>query len=242
MPGGEAPRVLPLTKPAVSLIVSDVPADRYSTGAIEARLSDLDWVTRAGTAHHAVADALVATHTVIPFRLFTLFSSDEKVLSTLGRRAKAIDSALARVAGKAEWVLKVSKPTSASTTSLDPGTSAATGTSFLQRKAAAKQAAVESVKRIRAEAAGAYEALAALATDSFLRDVEAVPGLLLDASFLVPARKVAAVKRELSRAAAGLLEAGCRVSFTGPWPPYSFVALEPHSPSTRSRSLRTGRG
>jgi hypothetical protein len=230
LPGGDPPRVLPLTD-RVSLIVASVPSEFYSSEAIESRLADLDWVTKAGTAHHAVPDTLVEKHTVIPFRLFTLFSSDEKAVSTLARRARAIESALERVAGKAEWVLKVSKPSKglsavARTASSRAEVEASSGTSFLQKKAAAKQAAVETATRVRKTAAATYETLADLAYDATLRDVDPGAGLLLDASFLVPTRQVAAVKRALSKTAAALLDAGCRVSFTGPWPPYSFVSLE----------------
>jgi hypothetical protein len=231
MPGGAPPRVLPLND-NVSLIVADVPASVYAGGAIEARLSDLDWVSRCGTAHHAVADEIVQMHTVIPFRLFTLFSSDAKAVATLGRRAKTMDKALERVAGKTEWVLKISKPAKGEVSpklaedSARAKADTSTGTSFLQKKAAAKHAAAEAAKRVLEDAARTYETLAAMASESTLRQVDSGAGLLLDASFLVPSRKVAAFKRTLSQAADGLLEAGCRVSFTGPWPPYSFVALE----------------
>lgn len=237
MPGGDAPRVLPLND-SITLIVSDVPAATYSSEAIESRLSDLDWVAKCGTAHHGVADEIVQQHTVIPFRLFTLFSSDAKAVATLGRHARAIDAALKRVAGKAEWVLKISKP--------EPGdrgdrgargargaagarSAAVTGTSFLQEKAAARQSAAETATRVRQDAAAAYETLAGMAAESTYREVGSAAGLLLDASFLVPARQLPAFKRALSKVSSRLLADGCRVSLTGPWPPYSFVALGPAS-------------
>ena len=230
MPGGDPPRVLPLTdrrlKPAasrISLIVSDVPADVYAAGAIESRLSDLDWVAKCGTAHHAVADEIVQHYTVIPFRLFTLFSNDAKAVATLGRRAQAIDAALKRVSGKGEWVLKITKGATGAE-GAKGAEGAITGTSFLQQKAAAKQVAAETARRAREEAAAVYETLAGMAIESAYRDVEGGT-LLLDASFLLPARKLPAFKRALTKAATGLLENGCRVTLTGPWPPYSFVSL-----------------
>ena len=231
MPGGAKPRALPLSegrlKPAVSLIVSDVPAEMYSTEAIESRLSDLDWVAQCGTAHHAVADEIVQKHTVIPFRLFTLFSSDATAISALGRRARAIDAALKRVNGKGEWLLKITKSAEGAK-GAGGAEGAMTGTSFLQQKAAAKQAAAETARRVREDAAAAFETLAGMAAESTSRDVSAGT-LLLDASFLVAARRLPAFKRALTAAAKGLLESGCRVSLTGPWPPYSFVALEEHA-------------
>jgi hypothetical protein len=240
MPGGDPPRVLPLND-AISLIVSDVPADTYASGVLESRLSDLDWVAQCGTAHHAVADEIVQKHTLVPFRLFTLFSSDAKAVATLGRRARAIDAALKRVSGRGEWVLKISKPTRGAESAGGAG-GPSSGTSFLQKKAAAKQAATETAKRVREGAVATYDTLAGMAAESTYREVDGGAGLVLDASFLVPTRQLEAFKSALSTTAAGLLEAGCRVSLTGPWPPYSFVAFEREDPSTRSRSLRASRG
>jgi hypothetical protein len=219
--------VLPLTSRGVSLIVATDPADTYAGTAVELRLGDLEWVARCGTAHHAVADELAQKHAVIPFRLFTLFSSDKSAVSALGRRRRDMEKALERVAGKNEWVLKISKP--------DRGAQGAagargavgaqdSGTSFLQKKAVAKQAAVETARRVGEDAAASYDALAAMAAESTVRDVDSGAGLLLDASFLVAARKVPAFKRALAKTAARLLDEGCRVSLTGPWPPYSFAS------------------
>jgi hypothetical protein len=230
MPGGGAPRVLPLTA-TTSLIVASVPADTYKSGVIESRLTDLDWVARCGTAHHAVSDELATKHTVVPFRLFTLFSSEARVLSTLGRRQARIDEALEHVKGKSEWVLRVAKPgatgaTGATRATGATGAAGASGTSFLQRKAAARQAAAEAATRVREGVTTTFDTLADIAAESKARPIDPALGLLLDAAFLVSSRQLPAFKRALTAAAAPLLEEGCRVSLTGPWPPYSFVSLD----------------
>lgn len=228
MPGGSAPRVIALTDD-ISLVAADVPADTYRGDAIEAHFEDLDWVGRCGAAHHAVSDQLATKHTVVPFRLFTLFSSETRATAALGRTAKRIDEALNRVKDRAEWVLRISKPdpaASGAATKRSGKTAAASGTAFLKSKAAAKQAATEVAARVRHDAAAVFDALDAVADESSQRSLEASMGLLLDAAFLVPVRQTATFKRELSREAAGLLRDGCRVSLTGPWPPYSFVSLE----------------
>lgn len=252
LPGGSPPRVVPLSN-GISLVVADVPAETYRGEAIEARLGDLDWVARCGASHHAVADQLSARHTVAPFRLFTLFSSEARAVAALGRRARRIDEALDRIKGRAEWVLRISKPdvsraaesrrsvsgggapgppsrddrrTAAERRPKTAADTATPGTSFLAGKAAAKRAAAESAARVREDASAVFEALERVADQSDRRSIEPSTGLLLDAAFLVPARQTAAFKRALTRTAAGLLREGCRVSLTGPWPPYSFVALE----------------
>jgi hypothetical protein len=235
LPGAGAPRVLRLSK-SITLIVADVPSATYSGDAVELRLRDLDWVARCGTAHHAVADELAQDHAIIPFRLFTLFSSEAKAQTALARHATQIEAALKRVAGKAEWVLRISGAAGATGATGAVGAAGAagagaadaqhSGTSFLKRKAAARQAAEETAQRVREDAQKVFETLAAIASESTHRAVDPGTGLVLDAAFLVPSRRLSAFKGALSNSAESLLAAGCRVSLTGPWPPYSFVSLE----------------
>jgi hypothetical protein len=242
MPGGSATRAIPLTGD-IALVVANVPATTYRSDTLDARMSDLDWVARSGTAHHAVADAIAARHTVVPFRLFTIFSSEARALASLRRAAARIDETLTRVEGKAEWALRVGKPDAAAIGADKPTTKTTraavetasrakaaavlgVGTSFLAQKAAAKAAAAGLATRVRQDAAHVFETLAGIADEASERSIESATGLLLDAAFLVPVRRTAAFKKALEGAAQRLLQDGCRVSLTGPWPPYSFVSLE----------------
>ncbi len=137
MPDADKPRLLPIAD-TLSLVVADVPAESYQAAAIEARLGDLDWVARCGAAHHGVIEALGRKRGVVPFRLFTLFSSAARARSTLARKARRIADALDKVTAKREWALKISKPdpalTAARNAADSPAPPQATGTSFLQRK------------------------------------------------------------------------------------------------------------
>lgn len=217
----------------MSLVVADVPADSFAAKAIEARLSDLDWVSRCGAAHHAVPDALNESHAVIPLRLFTMFSTEAKALSTFRKSKARIARALARVKGRQEWVLRIGRP--------DPGKVVArpqarpvpsqggdgkTGTSFLQAKAGVKRDRSERARRVATEAARVFERLDALADASTARPIPPGTNLLLDAAFLIPKRRTAALQRTLSEQAQVLLDDGCQISLTGPWPPYSFASID----------------
>ena len=55
---------------------------------------------------------------------------------------------------------------------------------------------------------------------------KAAPGsrLLLDAAYLVPAKRAASFRSALRHGARTLDAAGIVVSLTGPWPPYNFIA------------------
>lgn len=247
MPHGSRPRVVALDDD-VSVIVSDVPASIYDAPNLETRLSDIDWVAQCGATHHSVSDRLAESSVVLPFRLFTIFSTEEKALTTLRKARPRIRKAMARVKGRHEWVLRISKP--------DPGRlsrrsspepagraqagraglpaeapnknaeRAKAGTDFLRAKAAARRQEAERAARVKKDALAVFETLRGLADESAIRPIEPGTNLLLDAAFLVGTRKTRGFQDALKRAAAGLLRDGCRVSLTGPWPPYSFASLD----------------
>ena len=227
MPGGHAPRALAID-PSTTLIISNVPAAIYNADAVEARLGDLDWVSAAGAAHHAVIDAIAETGIgVLPFRLFTLFSTEHTALEHIRARRDAMQRAFARVHGKQEWVLKIGKPDPARISAPPPAGArqASSGTSFLQAKADAKREAAARAIRVKEDAAAAFEALEQLADEAHTKSVDPAGNLLLDASFLVPPDRIEAMHETLTRRAERLLLDGCPVSLTGPWPPYSFAGL-----------------
>jgi hypothetical protein len=236
MPEGSPPRAL-VVEEGLTLVVSDVPASVYGASVLEPKLADLDWVAAAGAAHHEVIDAL-ADHglVVLPFRLFTLFSTDTKATQTMTERRPALTRAFERVRGKQEWVLRIGKPTkqpgeqgsgrSAEDPAVSPAKPHPTGTGFLQAKADARREAAARAQRIKEDAAAAFEALELLADTARTRPVDANGHLLLDAAFLVPPSRVDAVREALTRQAERLLQEGCAVSLTGPWPPYSFASVD----------------
>ena len=227
MPDGAPPRLVILDD-TVAIVVSDVPAVAYASEALEPRLADLDWVSAAGAAHHLVVDALTAAgHVVVPFRLFTLYSSETKALETLRDSRAALTRVFDRVRGKEEWVLRVAGPDPARIETVTPAPpSPASGTNFLQAKANAKREAAARATRVREDTAAAYEALEQLADAARTRPVDGSGNLLLDAAFLVPPSRVDAMRDALTRRAERLLRDGCAVSLTGPWPPYSFAAMD----------------
>jgi hypothetical protein len=83
------------------------------------------------------------------------------------------------------------------------------------------------LQRARADASRLYRTIAGQASQARRRsDVErTAPGsrLLLDAAFLVPARRTRAFQAVVRRHAGALERAGISVSLTGPWPPYNFI-------------------
>lgn len=226
MPEGGRPRAIAFDD-GVTLIVADVPSHIYNAASLEPRLADLDWVSRSGAAHHAVSEALAESHVVLPFRLFTLFSSEQKAVATLGRSKTRIAQALARLKGRQEWVLRIGAPDPArlpAPQSEPPP--ATTGTSFLRKKAHTRREGIERAARVKVDATAVFEALRAIADETNARTIEPGTNVLLDAAFLVKTRQTTTFKNTVARTARRLLRDGCPVSLTGPWPPYSFASLD----------------
>jgi hypothetical protein len=248
--GARPPRGLPGAGPlralragdGVWLVVASAPLDRYAADVIDARLADLDWVSRCAVAHDAVVEHLARRHAVIPMKLFTLFTSDERAVAHVARGRKKLDRLFARVTDREEWgvrllldekralVLDSQAPGGAAAARSGGGSMAAvTGTEFLARKKAAKDARQQVVAHALAEADRLHDALTALADDS-RRRTPAVEGptsrMVLDAAFLVRRRDTPKFRAAASAAARTLRARGFELSLTGPWPPYHFVADE----------------
>jgi hypothetical protein len=229
LPDGTPARVVMLT-PTIGLVVADVPAATYQPERLEPKLGDGDWVAACGAAHHTAAEVLSRAHAVLPFRLFTLFSSDARLQTTLTRSKARLAKALAAVKGRGEWVLRIGAPDPARVADVDAPSaptakSPVSGTGFLQQKAKVKLARAERTARVKTETVALFASLERLADSAIARPVPAGTSLLLDAAFLIESRKAAAFKKALTRTAQPLLDDGCPVSLTGPWPPYSFAAI-----------------
>jgi hypothetical protein len=232
------PRGLPGAGPArglnagggVWLVAADAPLDRYAGDAIDARLADLDWVSRCAVAHDAVVEHLARQHPVIPMKLFTLFSSDERAVAHVTRTRRRLERLFARVADREEWGVRLLLDERRALAPRAAAVTASSGTEFLARKKAAKDARQQVVADALAEADRLYDALGRLADDG-RRRTPAVEGptsrMVLDAAFLVPRRGTRRFRAAATDAAQSLATRGFELSLTGPWPPYHFVADEP---------------
>ncbi|HYU33036.1 MAG TPA: GvpL/GvpF family gas vesicle protein [Thermoanaerobaculia bacterium] len=229
LPGAAAPRLLPLDG-ALWLVVADAPLPEYSAAEIESRLSDLSWVSDRALAHEQVVEAVAAAGPVLPMKLFTLFRSDGRALAHLLGQRQEIDAILDRIAGQAEWGVRILFREDAArrkaVEAVGDGGRASSGTSFLLRKKAEKESVRDLAASLRTEVDRAYEELSRRASEARCRapeSGEAGARLLLDAAFLVPAGDGEAFEAEVQRLAKRLGASSCEVTLTGPWPPYNFL-------------------
>src|SRR6516164_4320179 len=88
-------------------VVADAPSKRFSEGAINRHLADLDWVSRAAVRHEAVVEHFIDAGAVLPMKLFTIFASDERAVGHLRAERSRLAAAARRVASHQEWGLRV---------------------------------------------------------------------------------------------------------------------------------------
>jgi hypothetical protein len=207
-------------------VVSDVPLSRYGTESLEAQLRDINWVADVGVRHEAVIERLAATAgaTVLPMKLFTMFSTAERAVADLRGRRREIAAILRRVRGCQEWGVRVTRIAAAA--SQKASTPAATGTAFLAAKKRVRDAVQDRLTRSSAAAEAAFTSLSRHARAAVRREAPhgAVAPPILDAAFLVTAASRRRFQAAAKRADAQCRSAGAALAVTGPWPPYNFIS------------------
>ena len=213
------------------LVVADAPLARFGEDAINPRLNDLDWIARAAVAHEAVVESFVTAPAVLPMKLFTIFTNDERALAHIARQRDHVRTILERVMRRDEWGVRVVLDRAAR---VAPGAAPIrrakkpiSGAGYLAGKKHLRDASARLASRARGVIADLYDLLeehSSVARRRGARDepVEGGP-LLLDAAYLVDWSHARRFRATLAREARRLAPEGYRISLTGPWPPYSFL-------------------
>jgi len=231
IPGAGRPRPVLLAGP-LWMIVADAPASVYGEDALRDNLRSLEWVSEVAVTHEAVVEhfARIRARTVIPMKLLTLFSSEEKARAELGRRRREIGAAIRRIAGCEEWGVRIfAAPTDAAPAESHTraaNAESSSGTAFLTARKAAREAGKATRGRALEAAEAAYDELARVARAASQRPRTAEPGRnspLLDAAFLVRTAARPKFKGATRKQAKACAAAGARMTLSGPWPAYNFV-------------------
>jgi hypothetical protein len=229
VPGAGPVRLLDLDT-GLFLVVADLPLDRYSETAISDGLGDLDWVSRIAIAHEAVVESFITSAAVLPMKLFTIFTTDERALKYVQSEGARIAALVRRVKNQQEWGVRVVLDRSRAAAALPKRKAAAkpgSGVAYLAQKKASRDVSRELASRARDTVAELFDRLAARAGDARRRSASELPveggPLLLDAAFLVPRAKAASFKALAARESRALARHGYGLTVSGPWPPYTFV-------------------
>jgi hypothetical protein len=214
------------------LIAADVPLDVYGPPHLEPRLRDLQWVSSVAVSHETVVEhfARMRNTTVVPMKLFTMFSSIDKAIADVRDRRATVDRTMRQIANCEEWGIRVirlpaqqampARPASADASAVNDGTA------FLLARKNARDAARAARVEAAAAADHAFEQLRRFARDARRRARQPEPGSnppLLEAAFLVTAISRTRFKAEARRQSVACAQAGAEMTLTGPWPAYNFV-------------------
>lgn len=210
-------------------VVADAPLDKYGEAAINRGLADLEWVSRAAVAHEAVVEAFIGETAVLPMKLFTIFTSDERAIAHVRRERPRIATFVKRVSNHQEWGVRIVLDRERASAAAPKRKEAVrrTGLAYLARKKAQRDAVVELEARARETVSTLYDRLSARSRLAKRRNASELPvqagPLLLDAAFLVPRSRATTFQALVARESRALARHGYALTFSGPWPPYSFV-------------------
>jgi hypothetical protein len=212
-------------------IVADAPEARYSEAAVNARLSDLNWVSKVAVGHEAVVEHFIDAAAVLPMKLFTMFADDDRMRAHISSERSRLLAMAKRVGGHHEWGVRVlldgTKRIARTAGTTKRRTAALTGSDYLSRKKAARDASIELASRAHETVDDLYDRLARRAKLSRRRSAAELPAqggsLLLDAAFLVSRTRTSSFRAAVVERARALAPQGYAVTLTGPWPPYTFV-------------------
>ena len=207
----------------LAAVVGSVPETDFGTEPLRRHLADARWLEDVARAHHAVVAALSARGPTVPLRLATVYRDDTGVTAMLAERRAALTAMLTRLAGRTEWGVKVFGAPSAPA----PEPAVTTGTSYLMRRRAQRDAAAHAAEALAEAAERVHETLAAQAIDARYHPAVQTAGgdpLALNASYLVDDEHAERFRQAVVELAEQHPQA--RVMLTGPWPAYTFTDLE----------------
>ena len=229
LPGAGQVRLLDV-EDGLFMAVADLPLDRYSESAINKGLGDLDWVSRIAIAHEKVVESFITSTAVLPMKLFTIFTTDDRALDHVRARRARIASLVRRVANHQEWGIRVvlDRTLAAALSKKKVATRSNSGISYLRQKKAQRDAATQLASRARDTVADLFDRLAARAGDAKRRAASELPvqggPLLLDAAFLVARSRSGQFRALVGRQSKALASHGYQILLSGPWPPYTFIS------------------
>ena len=225
MPGGRDLRAIEVGE-HLWAIVQSVPEADYGETALARGLQNLDWVGPRAIAHERVIESFLSAPALLPMHLFTLFTSDDRVVQHVHSDGTRIRHLLKRVEGKVEWGLRLTFDDRAARAKVSRRP-VRSGTEFLARKREVLDIDRTRAKDARGAADSVYRSMSRLATAAqrrtSLERAAAGSRLLLDAAFLVAVAKSGAFRSAARQRMRDLRTLGVTMSLTGPWPPYNFV-------------------
>jgi hypothetical protein len=221
-PGAGGARLLEIDR-GIWAVVADAPLDRFGGEPLQQEMQDIEAISRHAVAHAAVIEFFFRRAPVIPLKLFTLFSSDERARAHVRSRLKPLTRMFATLRGLEEWGVRII----AGEVEAEAARTLDSGRDYLQVKKRLHEQTVAPPRATKRAIDGALRSLGRLASKT-RKETFPPPGrgrpYVTGASFLVTAKRREAWKKHASALAKTLAADGHRLEMSGPWPPYHFVS------------------
>lgn len=225
----------------IGALVSHLPLGTYGPAEIERDSADVSWLSPRAMAHDRVLTWAQEHGGVIPLPMFSLFGSPAALTHSLAQRRGELEQVFQRVAGADEFGVRIHRRDDLmlkSIETLDPdmarlraeANAASPGQRYLIERKFAEQGKLAVRAASQRLARVVFDALRALSRDAIARPLVPDPGraaeatLVLNGAFLVDRRRIDEFRASVAASAAQYDARGLTFDFTGPWPPYNFVA------------------
>ena len=232
--GLEGQLVRAVAQGELAAATSDVPENVYGEAALNANVRDLDWLTPRAAVHQAVnARLLEIANTVIPLSFAVIYRDDDRVREMLHADGPEHLQRLHSLAGRAEWVVTVTRDVDAlpgaddDLRALDGEIAGATpGRAYLLEKRRTKVAQEAGDRADGGVAQRVAEDLAGVAERTY-RETVADTGrdIIVVRLSLLARRDDGRVDAHIDGLRDDLEPQGYHLRATGPWPAYRFGAL-----------------
>jgi hypothetical protein len=219
--------------PAAGLaaLTSRVPLAVFGEPALQEQIEDLAWLERHARRHEQILESVREQRaTVVPMRLFTIYESTDSLRDTLERERSFLLEALARLAGRTEWGVKLFADPAAARPAEEPeADDAGPGESYLLRRRAVDRRTEESAEELHERAEHAHARLAAAAVEARVNPLqppelsEHEGTMVMNGVYLVDNDVIEGFSAEVTSLREEYAGQGFDVILTGPWPPYNFV-------------------
>ncbi|MGA9351603.1 MAG: GvpL/GvpF family gas vesicle protein [Anaerolineae bacterium] len=227
---------------AISAIVSKVSLQEFGQEGLEANLNDIKWVEAKVLAHQDILEAVLASHTLVPMRFCTIYQSESRVQEMLAQHYDDFVEALARLADKQEWGVKVycdgerlaqrvgEVSDRVKELKAEMGQKSSGAAYFLKKKM--DEAIAEEVERISDQyAQRTYDRLSSHAEEAVINPLQSKEltgrkeAMILNGAYLMAEEQLANFRAELEGLEEEYGDLGFIYEMTGPWPPYNFVSV-----------------
>lgn len=203
--------------------VNDTTVFAYPSGEFAVIVSELSPASNlnqeAIVAHARVISECFRTMTVLPFRFGTIFDCDEALRRAVRANRKTFVESVARLRGKAEMHFKIQ---------LNDGTMQevvtelpnSVGGEYLRKLREQASRDRERQTKARALSMQVHKLFAPLEEDIICKRTDS-GGMMIDFAHLIDSESIAKYQNRYTAATRHFKD--CKVSITGPWPPYHFM-------------------